>query len=195
MPLYANYTGNCSGNANSELTGRVEKWRLTRRPRLHKRRCALYAVGVHPGIENTMPTTHLIRLAVGVRDMNHLAEIHSGRLFDFQGQKATYAWTRRKPTREDDLLNGGSLYWVIKGHILIRQRFLGFDMAESNEGSYCRMILEARHMRVAATHKKAFQGWRYLKPEEAPKDAGWFVPGDEGGMPPEVEAELRALGL
>ena len=141
---------------------------------------------------------HMIKLAVGVDDVGHLHALQSSRLFDFDGALATCAWTRRKPTRDAGLLNGGSIYWVIKGRIQARQAFLGFDMEETDEGPYCRLILDPALMLVAAMPHRAFQGWRYLDPVKAPPDLRFFDPdmaAEDDEMPADLAAQLRDAGL
>lgn len=144
-----------------------------------------------------MATINLIRLAVGITDMNHLAAVQADRLFDYDGVQATQTWTRRKPTRDTALMNGGSLYWVIRNNIMLRQRVIGLEMVESGEGSMCRIILDPELIRLVPVHKKAFQGWRYLESADAPRDAGVFYPGQVGEdtLPAALIDELKALGL
>lgn len=143
-----------------------------------------------------MATINLLRLAVGITDMNHLATVQAGRLFQYQGAKATQSWTRRKPTREAELLNGGSLYWVIRNNIMVRQRLIGLDLAETDAGTMCRLILDPQLIRLSPVHKKAFQGWRYLESADAPRDLGIFHPGkSDDELPQALIEELKALGL
>ena len=143
-----------------------------------------------------MATINLLRLAVGITDMNHLAEVQKGRIFTHQGERATQSWTRRKPTREAELLNGGSIYWVIRNNIMVRQRVIALEMAETAEGTMCRLILDPELIRLVPVHKKAFQGWRYLEPGDAPRDLGVFYPGKgDEELPQALIEELKTLGL
>jgi hypothetical protein len=138
---------------------------------------------------------HLIKLAVGVRDLDHLAELQDRRALTDGGQTRIPVYTRRLPKRGDELLAGGSIYWVIKGSVLVRQPILAIDTATDEEGeSYCTLQLAADRVPTVPTPHRPFQGWRYLTVEAAPQDlsaAGGA--GDE--LPADMAAELRALGL
>ena len=138
---------------------------------------------------------HLIKLAVGIRDPDHLAEVQQGRAFEREGRRIVPGYTRRMPTRGAELCDRGSIYWVVKGAVRCRQGILGFEMVQDGEGeAWCRMLLDPVLVATEAWPRKAFQGWRYLKPEDAPRD---LAAAGEGGdvLPPEMLAELRALGL
>jgi hypothetical protein len=75
------------------------------------------------------------------------------------------------PKRADEVLNGGSLYWVFKGLVLCRQRILRLDEVEGGDGiRRCGIVLDPEAVRVAATQRRPFQGWRYLQPSDAPRD-------------------------
>jgi hypothetical protein len=99
------------------------------------------------------------------------------------------------PTRGAELLDGGSLYWVIKGNVQCRQRLLEIRPFTDGEGiSRCRLILDPVVTRTEWQPRRAFQGWRYLKQADAPADLG------AGGsalmeMPPKLRRELAELGL
>lgn len=138
---------------------------------------------------------HLIKLAVGVRDLDHLAELQDRRAVMADGQTRIPVYTRRLPKRGDELLAGGSIYWVIKGSVLVRQPILAIDTATDEEGkSYCTLQIAADRVQTVPTPHRPFQGWRYLTAEAAPQDlsaAGGA--GDE--LPADMAAELRALGL
>ena len=93
-----------------------------------------------------------------------------------------------------EILDGGSLYWVIKGKVQVRQPILAFRPVVDGEGiKRCRIVLEPRFVLTDWQPRRAFQGWRYLTPEEAPQDLG--AGGDMASMPPELRRELAELGL
>lgn len=139
-------------------------------------------------------TVHLVKLSVGTEDVAGLAA--------WQGQKRAQSddgyprhITRMWPKREAEILNGGSIYWVIKGVILARQRILRLDEYLSGDGiRRCAIVCDTPLIRVAATPKRAFQGWRYLDPHDAPVD----LPAnrqDEDVLPPELSQALAAIGV
>jgi hypothetical protein len=73
--------------------------------------------------------------------------------------------TRMWPKRADEVLNGGSLYWVFKGLVLCRQRILRLDEVDRGDGiTRCGIVLDPEVVRVTATPRRPFQGWRYLRP-------------------------------
>jgi hypothetical protein len=111
---------------------------------------------------------HLVKLAVGVRDIGHLAEIQRRRM---ENDPPLRHQTRSMPKRAEELTQGGSLYWVITGAILVRQRVIDVIEDVWDDGSPCAgLVLDPALVRVVARSTKPFQGWRYLKPEDAPAD-------------------------
>lgn len=104
--------------------------------------------------------------------------------------------TRMTPRRSEELLNGGSIYWVIKGLIQARQRLLELRPMTDSEGvAHCALIMDPKLVRIQMHPRRPFQGWRYLKPEEAPRDLGKSKAAGKHEMPSEMRAELMALGL
>lgn len=103
--------------------------------------------------------------------------------------------TRMWPRREQELLNGGSLYWVFKGLVLARQRLLRLDEVIGQDGiSRCALVLDPQVIRTESVTKRPFQGWRYLKPEDSPRD----LPAsrqDEDSLPPALSAALAEIGV
>ena len=142
-------------------------------------------------------TLHLIKLAVGVETVRHLGELQKARLAAqrAQGEKARLRHlTRMTPKRVEEIA-AGSLYWVIRGVIQVRQRILGLAAATNDRGEpRCAILLDRKLVRVRPRGHRPFQGWRYLKAEDAPPDAGRFDP-EEAPMPAEMVAKLRDLGL
>jgi hypothetical protein len=140
---------------------------------------------------------HLIKLAVGIEDAGHLAAVQERRLAESlaagHGPRLFHV-TRNVPRRAAELLEGGSIYWVIKGRIRVRQRLLGIEEDTDDEGRrYCRLMLDPQRVETRPWPHRAIQGWRYLPAENAPPDLA-RLEGD-GRLPPEMAAELRDLGL
>ncbi len=140
---------------------------------------------------------HLIKLSVGIDNIEHLKTVQQNRRQQARntsvGDKLWHQ-TRHMPRRAKELLDGGSIYWVIKGAIRVRQRLLDFEtLTSEDQGRRCRIILDPALTPTDQWPRRPFQGWRYLEGEDAPAD---LVPGAKGDdIPPELVAELRALGL
>ena len=143
------------------------------------------------------PRLNLIKLSVGTGDVAHLAELQKRRLSEAIGAgrgERLFHVTRNTPRRSAELLAGGSIYWVIKGRIRVRQRLAGFETDADHEGKrICRLMLDPRLVETEAWRCRPFQGWRYLLPDAAPADlgAGW----PDLAIPGAMAAELRELGL
>ena len=141
---------------------------------------------------------NIIKLAVGIEDIDHLSAVQERKLADEKAKcgKAARLWhrTRHAPRRAEELLDGGSMYWVIKGRVAARQRLIGFEKKTDEEGrKLCFIQLDPELVPTASQRHRAFQGWRYLKADDAPPDQ----PERQGeeDFPPEMAAELRELGL
>jgi hypothetical protein len=99
------------------------------------------------------------------------------------------------PKREKEILNGGSIYWVIKGVIQARQKILRLDEVTGHDGiRRCAIVLEKNLMRTAPAQRRPFQGWRYLKPEDSPPDMTDTRQNDDA-LPPELSAALAEIGI
>ena len=140
-------------------------------------------------------TLHLIKLCVGADSVEDLTDWQDRRLAEAKrtGRRpATWHTTRMWPKREAELLDGGSLYWVIKGLIQCRQQLVGFEEERGEDGiRRCRILLDPEIVSTEIAPKRAFQGWRYLKSTDAPRDAAKVY----GDTPRALAAELAALGL
>ena len=141
---------------------------------------------------------HLIKLCVGCETVSDLEEwieenrAHHRRLGRAYEQTHT---TRMMPKRLDALLDGGSLYWVIKGQIACRQRLLCVRPFTDGEGiGRCHLVLEPVVVAVQPRPCRPFQGWRYLERSDAPRDLGRAA-GDIAAMPEAMRRELADLGL
>jgi hypothetical protein len=131
---------------------------------------------------------HLLKLAVGIDDIGHLRRVRTVRAAERGGE---WVYTRNHPRRAAEVLAGGSIYWVIRGHILVRQRVSGFRSERDEYGRrYCRIEVDRALVPTLSRTCRPFQGWRYLPADVAPPDLG------AGEPPPErMLAELHALGL
>lgn len=140
---------------------------------------------------------HLIKLCVGVDSVDDLEEWVARRRREKcrSGRPPPQVHvTRMTPKRSDDLLDGGSLYWVIRGTVQARQRLVGIDPFVDAEGiRRCRLLMEPDIVRTRPQPRRPFQGWRYLKGADAPADLGQGD--DPSDLPAELSAELAALGL
>ena len=134
---------------------------------------------------------HMLKLAAGIGDLAELKEMQKQR----RKERGVYAfYTRNMPKREDEILDGGSIYWVVKGQIQARQRIKGFKPIVNRRGRPAVLVtFEARLTPTQWRPHRPFRGWRYLAPEEAPKDLPKGA--KTKGLPPKLVAELRELGL
>ncbi len=136
---------------------------------------------------------HLIKVCVGIESIEHLAKVQKSRREG--GAKAVFHYTRFTPKKAEDILNGGSMYWIVKGSIAVRQRILDFTPKTfEDEGEYCGIKMERKLVPVMPHPRRPHQGWRYLEAKDAPADlkAGSKA---SAAMPPALLAELRSLGL
>ncbi|MDO8840056.1 MAG: DUF1489 domain-containing protein [Parvibaculum sp.] len=140
---------------------------------------------------------HLIKLCVGAEDIADLATWQAARLAEMkkrrQPQKLVHV-TRMTPKRADEILAGGSLYWVMKGVIRCRQRLIGIEPFKDGEGvGRCRLVLDKEIVTTRRQDRRPFQGWRYFEAKDAPPDVKKGDPGED--MPDEMRRELEELGL
>lgn len=129
-------------------------------------------------------TTHMVKLCVGADDIGDL-ERWQQRVM--QTSPLPFHQTRMVPKRAAELSDGGSMYWVIKGIIQVRQRIVEVkEITDRGGRKACELVFDPELLPVQPMPKRAFQGWRYLKPEDAPKDL------KAGSGSVELPAGLRA---
>ena len=134
---------------------------------------------------------HMIKLCVGVSE---LREFEEWRREERKAGRQMQHVTRMFPKRADEILRGGSIYWVIRGLISVRQRILKLETAVGRDGiERCRMTFDPAYVLVRPTPHRAFQGWRYFAPAEAPPDL--TKRSGLSRMPERLRAELAELGL
>ncbi|HXF87709.1 MAG TPA: DUF1489 domain-containing protein [Xanthobacteraceae bacterium] len=143
-------------------------------------------------------TLHLIKLSVGTDSVQDLQDWINAKLKEKKrrGQKPERIHTTRMmPKRAKELLDGGSIYWVIRGEILCRERILDIRPVVDRDGiSRCQLVLDPKCILVQPRPYRAFQGWRYLEVKDAPPDLDRAAPGARD-MPESLRRELRELGL
>ena len=141
-----------------------------------------------------MAHLNLIKLCVGAVDVEDLLDWHRGHAHLWLPGTTEHV-TRMWPKREAEVLDGGSLYWVIKGAVLARQRILGMQERRGADGiARCALVLDVGVVRTEAAPRRPFQGWRYLDPKESPRDlpAGR---GREDALPTALAQALAEIGL
>jgi hypothetical protein len=143
-------------------------------------------------------TVHLIKLCVGIDDVQHLIDVQKQRVSQKQasGQKPELVHvTRSFPRRADAVLDGGSMYWVIRGVIRVRQPIVDLRETTNAHGKpACAIVLNPSLVETEARAFRPFQGWRYLAADDAPKDLS-DTDRDIADLPAEMAADLRDLGL
>jgi hypothetical protein len=141
---------------------------------------------------------NLIKLCVGADSVRDLEDWIKQRLRDKRkrGEKPEHIHrTRMVPKRADELIDGGSLYWVIRGEIACRQRICDIRPFVDKDGvGRCGIVLEPKVVLVEPRPFRAFQGWRYLAERDAPRDLAKVAKGAIA-MPESLRRELRELGL
>lgn len=137
---------------------------------------------------------HLIKLSVGSESVESLTDWQeTGAVRTADGYPCHI--TRMWPKREADIKNGGSIFWVIKGTIQCRQRIIRFDEVFGSDGiRRCAFVLDPEIHRTQAALKRPFQGWRYLKPEDAPADLPAGRTQDDA-LPDDLNRALAEIGV
>lgn len=140
-------------------------------------------------------TVHLQKLSVGSESIQTLADWQAQVVADRQhrGLSAHHIHvTRMFPKRREEILNGGSIYWVIKGNIICRNKIVGLEETTKNGHRACAILMDPALVPVLPQPRRAFQGWRYLQAGDAPTD----LTGEESGadLPAAFRAKLIELG-
>ena len=142
---------------------------------------------------------HLIKLAVGCESVKDLRARGAERMATAKKKGLPLRHihiTRMTPKRDEELLAGGSLYWVIKGEIAAREKIIALEPFRDQDGiGRCRLVMQPRIIAVSPRPMRAFQGWRYLTVDAAPPDLGKAAAASVAAMPEPMRRELRDLGL
>jgi len=137
---------------------------------------------------------HLAKLAVGIRDIVHLQQVQADR----QRQRPPLRHqTRNFPRRAAEVLDGGSIYWVIAGSMQVRQAIRDIIEDQRDDGTRCAaLVLDPALVPLLGRATKPFQGWRYLPAADAPADRKPGATADgEDNLPEQLRRELQTLGL
>lgn len=140
-------------------------------------------------------TIHIVKLCVGADTVEDLAIWQIEQMKRAKKAKLPprpVCGTRMWPKRVEEVLAGGSLYWVIKGVISVRQSIVAIDHVTDHHGQRCGLYLDPHLVRTAPQPRRAFQGWRYLEPKDAPVDLN-DAPGGED-LPEHLRRQLIQLG-
>lgn len=141
---------------------------------------------------------HLIKLSVGATSVKDLKGWIAERVSQAKAKglpPRNIHVTRMAPKRVEEILDGGSIYWVIKGEIAAREKILAIEPFRDKDGiGRCRLVMEPKLIAVSPRPMRPFQGWRYLDPKSAPPDLGKAA-ASVAAMPEPMRRELRELGL
>lgn len=141
---------------------------------------------------------HILKLAVGCESVTDLKRRVADRVAVAKatGQPRHHIHvTRMTPKRVAEVLDGGSIYWVIRGEIAAREKILAIEPFRDSAGiNRCRLVMEPKVYAVAPRAMRPFQGWRYFTPDAAPPDLGRAA-ASIAAMPEPMRRELRDLGL
>lgn len=141
---------------------------------------------------------HLVKLSVGATSFRDLKDWidERAKANRAKGKQVRHVHvTRMTPKRDTELLDGGSIYWVIKGEIAARQKLVAIEPFRDKDGiGRCRLVMETKLVPVSPRPMRAFQGWRYFDAKSAPPDLRGS-PQDLADMPEPMRKELRELGL
>jgi hypothetical protein len=142
---------------------------------------------------------HLVKLAVGCDSVKQLKLWVAERMQTAKKRglpRHHIHVTRMTPKRTDELLAGGSLYWVIRGEIAAREKIIAIEPFRDRDGiGRCRVVMQPRVIAVAPRPMRPFQGWRYFTEDAAPPDLGKTTAASVAAMPEPMRRELRDLGL
>ena len=139
-------------------------------------------------------TLHLIKLCVGARSITDLERWQKKRASERKKNGGTgdiIHVTRMTPKRADELLAGGSLFWVINGQVAARQRLIALKPVTREGVPHCALVLDRRIVPTMPRKHRPFQGWRYLDAKDAPRD----LKGAKSALPEKLRTELTELGL
>lgn len=137
---------------------------------------------------------HLLKLCVGADAVEDLIAWQTSQQGRWPAGRALHV-TRMWPKRAAELLDGGSLYWVIKGVILARQRIVALEEVRGEDGiPRCALHLDTAVVRTEPAPRRPFQGWRYLAAAEAPRDMAAARARDDA-LPPALASMLADIGL
>ena len=136
-------------------------------------------------------TIHMVKLSVGAEDVDDIARWQARQMKTVPNP---VHHTRMFPKRAAEMLKGGSIYWVVKGAIRVRQRIVDLRPERDAEGrEMCAILFDPELVRTYARAKRPFQGWRYLKPEDAPRD---LKSGEAAlDIPPDLDTALKNAGV
>ncbi|NJS38735.1 MAG: DUF1489 domain-containing protein [Rhodobacteraceae bacterium] len=137
---------------------------------------------------------NILKLCVGADSVEDLLDWQASQRRHWPPGKAVHV-TRMWPKREAEVLEGGSLYWVIKGVILARQTIHDLQQVDMGDGiSRCALVLDAEVIRTEAAPRRPFQGWRYLEPADSPRDLPKGRAKDDP-LPAALAQALAEIGL
>ena len=141
-----------------------------------------------------MADLNLIKLSVGSESVDSMIDWQATKRAQGEDGLPRHV-TRMWPRREAELLQGGSIYWVVQGLVQCRQTILRLDEVIGSDGiRRCAIVLDPEVIRTATARKRPFQGWRYLPGSDAPPDLPTHRQSDDT-LPADLSAALADIGV
>ena len=136
-------------------------------------------------------TVHMVKLCVGAESIDDMIAWQTRQMKTLPNPIHR---TRAFPKRADEMLQGGSIYWVVKRAIRFRQRIIDIRKVDDEEGrALCELHFSPDLIQTYAQPKRPFQGWRYLKADDAPRD---LKSGERAiDIPASLDEALKAAGV
>src|SRR6202161_4902159 len=142
---------------------------------------------------------HLIKLAVGCESVKEFKGWVAERMQTAKKKglpRHHIHITRMTPKRVEELLAGGSIYWVIRGEIAAREKLIAIEPFRDKDGiARCRLVMQPKLISVSPRPMRAFQGWRYFEADAAPPDLTKSAASSVAAMPEPMRRDLRDFGL
>lgn len=132
---------------------------------------------------------HILKLCVGIDDVDQLRAVQARRLKEERGLRH---FTRHRPRRAAEIIAGGSIYWIIRGYVQVRQQITAIEDVDHPQGKRCALLLDPDLVLTEPQPRRPHQGWRYLEARDAPADIRAGT--SDSQLPAPLVQKLKEIG-